>query len=192
MKKEYNVGLLLLFLIIFIILLINKLYTYCIIVGTVILILVIYFIYKKMSEKDDEFNKKINSIIKKYDAVLVRTSIPDLSNKNIISVDKFEDLIDAQVEIRKPIFYNRQTEVCSFILLDQENALIHTFKACDGVVSPIDIALSDIEIKKKKSDVDYSILKDIEKTTIVKLENNKSYKVSPIKKSSNDEEIEII
>ncbi len=194
MKKEYILGLLICFFGVgFIILFLNDLYTYCIIVGTIIAALGILLLSEVVSKnKNNEFERKLNSVLNKYDAILVQSKLPELAGLNIIVVDKFEDLVDAQVEIRKPIFYMKQTESCSFVLLDQNNALVHIMKDNETVLAPIEIIMSELEKAKKKEDVDYSLLKDIERTTIIKLENSKSYKVSPIRKSSKDEEIEIL
>ena len=42
--------------------------------------------------------------------------------------------------------------------------------------------------KKENSDIDSEMLQDIDKTTIIKLSNKKSYKVSPIRKNKEEEE----
>ena len=200
MKKEYILGLLtLLSGVIFVSLITKGVYTYSIIFGTIFVILLILLgreILSKYYKSSDAFTRKINNTLKTYDAILVRSNIPDLKDHNIIVIDNFEDLVDAQVEIRKPIFFQKQTESCSFILLDQNNALIHVEKLSDDVISPLEIVLSDLAKPRKKEDVDYSILKDIERTTIIKLENSKSYKVSPIRKkekvNSTVEDLEIL
>ena len=64
----------------------------------------------------------------------------------------------------------------------------------DDVVSPLEIAIKDEKIKNKnKTDMDAEMLKDIEKTTIVKLSNQKSYKISPVrKKEKPKDEIELL
>ena len=98
-------------------------------------------------------------------------------------------MIDAQLEIRKPICYYKQTESCSFVLLDDKEAYVYVEKLNPDVVSPVEIEINDIKLKQKNSeDLDSEMLKDIEKTTIVKLSNKKSYKVSPIKKDKVKEE----
>ena len=196
MKKEYILGLLTFVSgAVFLTLILKGIYTYSIIFGTIFVILLILFgreFLAKYYKSNDAFTRKINSILKTYDAILVRSNIPDLKEHNVILIDNFEDLVDAQVEIRKPIFFQKQTESCSFILLDQNNAMIHIEKLNDDVISPLEIVLSDLAKSRKKEDVDYSILKDIERTTIIKLENSKSYKVSPIRKKPKEEEVEIL
>ena len=133
------------------------------------------------------YENNIKNILNTFDSVLVKSStVPKLIGKNIILVEGMDDLIDAQLEIRKPICYYKQTESCSFVLLDDKEAYIYIEKLNSDVLSPIEIEINDIKIKQKNSeDLDSEMLKDIEKTTIVKLSNKKIYKVSPINKESN-------
>ena len=132
------------------------------------------------------YESRIKTIINTFDSILVKSStVPKLAGRNIIVVEEIDDMIDAQLEIRKPICYYKQTESCSFVLLDDKEAYIYVEKLNPSVVSPIEIEIKDITLKQKNSDeMDSEMLKDIERTTIVKLSNKKSYKVSPIKKEN--------
>lgn len=131
------------------------------------------------------YESKVRDILNTYDSILVKSSsVPTLIGRNIILVESMEDLIDAQLELRKPICYLKQTESCSFILLDDKEAYIYVEKLNDSVESPVDIELNEIRIKSKNAEeMDSEMLRDIEKTTIVKLSNKKSYKVSPVRKN---------
>lgn len=174
----------------------NKLYNYAIVITPIDIILLITLIIYTYTTRDEEtlFKSNLNKILKTFDAVLVNsTNLIDLEGKNIIITNNIDDLIDAQLEIRKPIFYYKQTESCSFMLLDTDNALVYTLKKNDSVITPLEIALKELEIKKnnREKNLDQSILEQIEKTTIVKLEKGKSYKISPIR-SKPKEEIEIL
>lgn len=133
------------------------------------------------------YESKVRDILNTYDSILVKSSsVPALEGRNIILVESIDDLIDAQLELRKPICYLKQTESCSFILLDDKEAYIYTEKLNDGVESPVDIELNEIRIRNKNAEeMDSEMLRDIEKTTIVKLSNRKSYKVSPVRKNKN-------
>lgn len=132
------------------------------------------------------YESKIKTIINTFDSILVKSStVPKLTGRNIIVVEEIDDMIDAQLEIRKPICYYKQTESCSFVLLDDKEAYIYVEKVNPNVISPIEIEINEITLKQKNSDeMDSEMLKDIERTTIVKLSNKKSYKVSPIKKEN--------
>ena len=59
-------------------------------------------------------------------------------------------------------------------------------KINENILSPIEIAIKESKIKSKnREEMDSEMLKDIEKTTIVKLSNKKSYKISPVRKKEN-------
>ena len=145
---------------------------------------------RKSTNPDDIYDKRVKSIINTYDSVLVKSSsVPNFEDRNIVTLSNIDDLIDAQLELRKPICYLKQTESCSFVLLDDKDAYVYIMKINDNVTSPVEIELKAVEVRRrKKEDMDSEILKDIEKTTIVKLSNMKSYKISPIRKK----EIEVL
>lgn len=137
------------------------------------------------------YDSKVRNLLNTYDSILVKSNtIPSLEGRNIVHVEKMEDLVDAQLELRKPICYLKQTESCSFVLLDEKEAYVYVEKLNDDVISPVEIELNNLRIKEKdKDDMDSEMLKGIEKTTIVKLSNRKSYKVSPVRKKK-DEAVE--
>lgn len=151
-------------------------------------------IEKIFGKKDDEkiYNKTINKILNTYDSILIRSnSVPNLEGKNIISVLSIEDLVDAQLEIKKPICYIKQVESTSFILLDDKEAYVHTIKLYEGTVSPLEIELKNINIKNKtiNEDASFDLLEKIEKTTFIILPNKQSYKVSPLTRRKSNTEI---
>ena len=137
------------------------------------------------------YDSKVRNLLNTYDSILLKSNtIPSLEGRNVVHVEKMEDLVDAQLELRKPICYLKQTESCSFVLLDEKEAYVYVEKLNDDVVSPVEIELNNLRIKEKdKDDMDSEMLKGIEKTTIVKLSNRKSYKVSPVRKKK-DEAVE--
>lgn len=153
------------------------------------LILLIFGIKSILSERNPEqaYESKIKNIINTFDSILVKSNtVPKLLGRNIIFVEEIEDLVDAQLEIRKPICYYKQTESCSFILLDDKEAYVYIEKLNSDVVSPVEIEINDIKRKQKNSeDLDSEMLRDIEKTTIVRLSNKRSYRVSPVRKDNN-------
>jgi len=153
------------------------------------LILLIFGIKFILSERNPEqaYESKIKNIINTFDSILVKSNtVPKLLGRNIIFVEEIEDLVDAQLEIRKPICYYKQTESCSFILLDDKEAYVYIEKLNSDVVSPVEIEINDIKRKQKNSeDLDSEMLRDIEKTTIVRLSNKRSYRVSPVRKDDN-------
>ena len=148
------------------------------------------------SSPKKSYDSSVKEIINTFDSVLVKSnSVPKLEGRNIINLESMDDLIDAQLEIRKPICYIKQTESCSFILLDEKEAYIYTKKLNEDVTSPVEIEIKEAKIKNKSAaEMDSEMLKDIDKTTVVKLSNKKSYKVSPIRKKEvpKQEEIEVL
>lgn len=159
---------------------------YTILLVTLSLILIGFGIKSLLDGRNPEkvYESNIKSILNTFDSILVKSnSVPKLVGRNIIIVEDIDDIVDAQLEIRKPICYYRQTESCSFVLLDDKEAYVYVEKINPDVISPVEIEINDIKRKQKSSDdIDSEMLKDIEKTTIVRLSNKKSYKVSPIKK----------
>lgn len=160
--------------------------TYLIIAAAVALIFLVSLIMYIINTRNDEaiYKNNLKKILSYYDAVLVQSyNFPNLKGKNIIKITNIEDLIDAQIEIRKPIYYMIEGEdSCSFVLLDNNEACIFILKQNDQVESPLELIMAEYE---KYNDIDESILEDIEKTTIIKLNGMKSFKVSPYKKKSN-------
>ena len=140
------------------------------------------------------YEAKVKNILNTYDSILVKSNkIPSLEGRNVVNVEKMEDLVDAQLELRKPICYLKQTESCSFVLLDEKEAFVYVEKLNDDVVSPVEIELKELKVREKdRDDMDSEMLKAIDKTTVVKLSNRKSYKVSPIrKKTEGDEKVDL-
>ena len=140
------------------------------------------------------YESKVRNILNTYDSILVQSNkIPSLEGRNIVNVEKMEDLVDAQLELRKPICYLKQTESCSFVLFDEKEAFIYVEKLNPEVISPVEIELKEVKLREKdRDDMDSEMLKGIDKTTVVKLSNRKSYKVSPIrKKTEGDEKVDL-
>lgn len=59
-----------------------------------------------MFEKQSEYDKYISKIFKEYDRLIVEIkSQPNFDNKNVIKIDKFEELLDARDTLKQPIIY---------------------------------------------------------------------------------------
>lgn len=192
MKKELKIGLLGLLTLVLVIVSYNlyatKNINYLIISGTFALISGYAFVEALLSNRSEEalYKSKVSKILRTYDSILVKSkNIPKLEEKNIIRVDTIEDLVDAQMELRKPIYYQEQVESCSFILLDNDEACIFILKSNENVICPLEITLNELEIKhkqeKNKEEVPDELLKDIESTTIVRVDKGKYLKVSPVR-----------
>ena len=162
---------------------------YSIVAITLSGISLVFGIKSLMGERSPEkaYESKVRNIINTFDSILVKSNtVPKLVGRNIIFVEEMGDLVDAQLEIRKPICYYRQTETCSFVLLDDKEAYVYVEKLNPEIVSPLEIEINDIKRMQKNSDnLDPDLLKSIEKTTIVMLSDKRSYKVSPVRKEDN-------
>jgi len=167
----------------------QHLFSYSIILMAAIIVLTIYLITYIYENKDEQsiYKSKLKKALRNYDAILVESQrFPDLKGKNIIRVTNMDDLIDAQIEIRKPIYYMVENETsCSFVLLDTNEACVYILKQNEEVISPLELIIEEHEKKKNSNDDDSSLLEDIEKTTIIKLKN-KTLKVSPYRKNKDD------
>ena len=143
----------------------------------------------KNSNPTKVYESTVRDILNTFDSILVKSNnVPKLENRNVIMVESMDDLVDAQLELRKPICYLKQTESCSFVLLDDKEAYIYIEKLNDDVISPVEIEIKENKIKSKSAEeMDSEMLRDIDKTTIVKLSNKKSYKVSPVRKKKQEQ-----
>lgn len=162
-----------------------NLITYAITLTIIEVILVIFlFIFLNNNRSEDSIYKSdLKRIIKTYDSVLVKINdIPDFTEKEVIRVDYFEDLINAQEEVKKPIFYIEDNSSTTFILIDESIICVHILKVNYTIKNQVEEKITQDKIKSLYRNVDESILKDIENTTIIKLSNNKTFRVSPLKK----------
>lgn len=145
----------------------------------------IYLYYKNSRSDKDIYKVKVRNILKTYDSVLVKLEkLPDLSKKDIMKVNKFEELINIQGETKKPIFYAATNSTISFVLIDNNLVCYNVLKERNDLVDPVECDLMLYSVKNKREDIDESILAELERTTIIKLPNVGTYKISPIKKSS--------
>ena len=120
---------------------VNKLYSYLIISGTLTLVLLVITVSVLVKRQDErsKYESALKSMLKKFDSILAETStIPDLEGKNIMLITNIEDMIDASVEIRKPIYYKKEENDCIFSLLDNQDICIYILKLDDEVEAPIE------------------------------------------------------
>ena len=178
------------------ILLYFKLNTYSIVTITITSIIFLCLIKSMLEEKTPEnvYDKTLKNLIKTYEPILVDVEkIPELDVKNIIITSAFEKMVDVQYELKKPIFYKTSPNSCSFILLDTDIAYIFILRVNEDSFSPLDDVILSFEMDAKKRKKDKKILEDIEKTTIIRLDDFREYKISPVRKRdvSNIEEVTI-
>ncbi len=157
---------------------------FSIILGALFIILTICLgLYLK--EEPDEYNAFIKNkkrILRTYDSIIVEVEdIPNIAGKNIIKVKSIEDLVDAQLELREPIYYKNDNDSCFFMLLHYNEACIYILKMNESVVSPTEQSIRYMKEDKDSKDTSENILDNLENTIVYKLDELRSFKISPIK-----------
>ncbi len=129
------------------------------------------------------YQKKIKKIIRTYDAILVEIdTLPKLADKKIIKATSFKDMINAEYELRKPIYYINDEHSCDFILLNKKSAYIYTAKDADDIMSALENYIIATEADADQASRQLDILDDLDKTTVIQLDDTKKVVVSPVRK----------
>ena len=144
-------------------------------------------------EEPDEFSvflKNKRRILKTYNSIIVEVEdIPNIAGKNIIKVKSIEDLVDAQLELREPIYYKNDNDSCFFMLLHYNEACIYILRMNADVVSPTEQSIKYMKEEPTTKKENENILDNIENTIVYKLDELRSFKISPIR---NNTEVKII
>lgn len=155
---------------------------------------ILLFVYMNNTKSvHDKYQSDIKYILKTFDSVLAKIdSELSLDDKEIIKLESFEDLVNTQEEMKKPILYTMDSTTSVFLIIDKSILYYATLKENDNLKNPLEVELL-LQAKKKKGNVgDYdSMLEDIDHTTIVRTKNNKRYKISPMKKDNNKKSNEV-
>lgn len=163
----------------------NDMMNYVFVTGTITLILFLYLCYMVFAKKDEItlYNKKIKEILKTYDSILVYSDKKIIIEKeNIVQIKTLESLLTAQEELKKPIIYLEEKNANHFILNDENEMLVYTMKLNKEIESNFENQIKEYLINKNnKNKKKKRILNDLENTTIIKLDDDKFYKVSPMK-----------
>lgn len=171
--------------VVIIITLVTQLTGFSIILITLFIILTICLsIYIK--EAPDEFTafiKEKKRILRTYGSVIVEVeALPNIAGKNIIKVKTIDDLVDAQLELREPIYYKNDNDSCFFLLLHYNEACVYILRMNDDVISPTEqsIRFMKPDVSDDKSNYE-NLLDDVENTIVFKLDELRSFKISPIR-----------
>ena len=172
--------------------LMNKLTGPAIILGAFFLILVfcLGFYIKEEPDEFSTFVKNKRRILKTYNSIIVEVEdIPNIAGKNIIKVKSIEDLVDAQLELREPIYFKNDNDSCFFMLLHYNEACIYILRMNDDVVSPTEQSIKNMKEDPDSKDNKENILENVENTIVYKLDELRSFKISPIR---NDMEVKVV
>ena len=85
-------------------------------------------------EKKSEYDKYLDKIFKEYDRLIVETkTMPRFDDKNIIKIEKFEELLDARDTLKQPIMYFNISShnKCYFYINKGKDTYLTVLKAVD-------------------------------------------------------------
>ena len=194
-KKSIVIGSIVALVILAIVLLITfttELYGFFVVLLTLFIILLISlgFYIKEKPDEYSVFQKEKRRILKTYSSAIIEVeNLPNIAGKNIIKVKSMDDLVDAQLELREPIYYKNDNDSCFFLLLHYNEACIYILRLNPDVISPTEQSLRFIQ-KEDSKQLNYeSLLDNIENTLVLKLDELRSVKISPVR---NRNKIEVI
>jgi len=101
------------------------------VLSIIILVYIMVIRYFDDKKRNGYYKNKLNKILKSYDNIIVNIeSIPSLKDKKIINVTTFEELLDAQLEIRMPINYCETAKniESKFIIITNDIAWVYVLK----------------------------------------------------------------
>ena len=110
-------------------------------VGSVASLLKLLELLSLLFTKKSKYDKYVEKILRQYDRLIVETpTCPDLEGKNIIKINKIEELLDARDNLKLPIMYHNLVnhQKCYLFIRERNNIYLMTIKA------------SDIEAEKSK------------------------------------------
>ena len=85
-------------------------------------------------KRKSPYDKKIDDIFKEYDRLIVETkTMPNFEDKNIIRIEKFEELLDARDTLKSPILYFNiaSHHKCYFYIKSGNDVFLTIIKAVD-------------------------------------------------------------
>lgn len=117
-------------------------------------------------------NASLGRILNKYGNILVQIdTVPNVSNRKVISVQSFKDLLNIKEKKNKPIFYLNTPFTCEFIFVDKD-LYVYTAKESNYNKSIFD--------KDRGRGTDLDIISNIERNTYIKCTDGSEYLITPI------------
>lgn len=137
---------------------------------------------KLNSSSENYYNGTIKNILKTYDVILVEIeNLPDIGDKEIIVLTGFNDIVNTQYECRKPVYYIHDDNTYDFFIITEDIVYIYSAKKEENIKSVFEKYIDEEKKQKENSTKQVDILENLENTTVIKLDNNKEYVVSPVK-----------
>lgn len=99
--------------------------------GSIILAVFIAKTILKLIGYDSKYVVKLDKILTNYNSIIVNVKNIDYDNQNIMYVESFEEILDAQSELRVPILYQniKTNEKCLFVLKYDNNSLVYKMES---------------------------------------------------------------
>ena len=146
-------------------------------------LIILFRISHSNSSPIKKYESDVYNILRTYDSILVEVkSLPDLSEKNVIKTMSFKDIANAEYEIRKPVYFIHNDDSYDFIISDESDAYTYTIKSNDDVKSQLELYFEEQKIREMYLSSELDKLDDLDKTTVIKLDDDKKVKVSPVRK----------
>ena len=151
------------------------------VIFTVFFFVLFVISYVRSGDEKAVYKCNLKNILKTYDVILVKVdNIPEFDLKIVAYANTIDDLLNAQIEVRKPIYYYLDESSCSFILIDEKVTLIYVLKQNNDSESAL-INFINENTPTKKKEKKLKEIEDLDKTTIIEV-NNKEFKISPVRK----------
>ncbi len=92
--------------------------------------------YHNDAKREGAYHRKLRKILTTYDSIIVNVEkLPFVGELSVVYVTSFEELVDAQSEVRLPINFkeNKAKHVARFVLIRNNLAWVYTLKEGDVV-----------------------------------------------------------
>ena len=133
------------------------------------------------STPENKFYGTVNNILKTYDVILVEVeNLPEISERKVVNTTGFKDMVNIEYEYRRPVYYIHDDNSYDFLLLTDEEVYAYTLKNNENELSIFEKYLSEKVKNKNSSEKQIDVLDSLENTTVIKLDDDKEYVVSPI------------
>ena len=97
----------------------------------VLLSAILFIVYRTNVNKESLYSRKLKKILNTYDSIIVNVeTLPKTSDLSVVNVTTFEELVDAQMEVRLPINFKEDTKkhIAKFVLVRNNLAWIYTLE----------------------------------------------------------------
>ena len=109
----------------------NSYNTVCAIIASVLILISLFLLYQtarlvlKVTTNHNKYQQKLSQILRDYDRIIViaRNGYESNVERQVVKLESFEELLDAQETLQKPIIYSRINDVKSEFIVEDEDTL---------------------------------------------------------------------